>query len=399
LTSIADPGALLEYLNQITLKGDMVVDELKRVSTERDDYKKKLEEAEKSAKDAWDEVAGLKKQKEEQSETASLVNGTPGRASMDISSASDDPLGETQKNNLSPVASPKTRTPSLVSMFSPKLKSSKSPPPKEESEEFFSYDSEIPRLELELKEAREEVVDLKSQLTKVKGDLSVARESTEGMVQSLESATRELHALRDGRDKHEGEILDLRQKHDGELSVLREKHVEEIGRLNDDLKTSIEAANTYQTLHKNEVDSIQDEIKKTRLTVSELEAQKAENEKTINSANEEKLQVEKKVGTLNGLVDNLKKQLKDAEAKIGSLQTEIDERKAAADIKLETKTDPKNEEQISSEIPDDVLKHEEETVKAEPQTADGATSSKKKNKQVILISSINRQRRKKQLPQ
>ena len=60
LTSIADPGALLEYLNQITLKGDMVVDELKRVSTERDEYKKKLEEAEKSAKDAWDEVAGLK---------------------------------------------------------------------------------------------------------------------------------------------------------------------------------------------------------------------------------------------------------------------------------------------------------------------------------------------------
>jgi len=44
LTSINDPGALSEYLNQLNLKGDMVLDELKRVSNERHGlrYRKRL---------------------------------------------------------------------------------------------------------------------------------------------------------------------------------------------------------------------------------------------------------------------------------------------------------------------------------------------------------------------
>lgn len=45
LVSISEPGALVEYLNQLNLRGDMVMDELKRVTTDRDDYKKKFEEA------------------------------------------------------------------------------------------------------------------------------------------------------------------------------------------------------------------------------------------------------------------------------------------------------------------------------------------------------------------
>ena len=40
LAGISDPNALVEYLDQLNLKGDMVMDELKRVSTDRDEYKK-----------------------------------------------------------------------------------------------------------------------------------------------------------------------------------------------------------------------------------------------------------------------------------------------------------------------------------------------------------------------
>ena len=38
LTSIGDPSALAEYLTQINTKSGMVLDELKRVSSERDDF-------------------------------------------------------------------------------------------------------------------------------------------------------------------------------------------------------------------------------------------------------------------------------------------------------------------------------------------------------------------------
>lgn len=57
VSGINDPGALVEYLNQLNLKGDMVMDELKRVSAERDSYKKKFEEAEKQTVSAREELA------------------------------------------------------------------------------------------------------------------------------------------------------------------------------------------------------------------------------------------------------------------------------------------------------------------------------------------------------
>ena len=39
LVSISEPEALVEYLNQLNLRGDMVMDELKRVTSDRDLYK------------------------------------------------------------------------------------------------------------------------------------------------------------------------------------------------------------------------------------------------------------------------------------------------------------------------------------------------------------------------
>lgn len=81
MASISDPKALTEYLNQLSLKSDMVLEELKRVSTERDDYKKKMEEAQKATKAAYDELTNLKEnKKEEDASTISDKTAEIGRA-------------------------------------------------------------------------------------------------------------------------------------------------------------------------------------------------------------------------------------------------------------------------------------------------------------------------------
>lgn len=72
LTSIDDPGALIEFLSGSNLKYDMTREELKRVAEEknelakeRDELKTKLAEAESKVKAAFDEAAGLRKEREE----------------------------------------------------------------------------------------------------------------------------------------------------------------------------------------------------------------------------------------------------------------------------------------------------------------------------------------------
>jgi hypothetical protein len=68
LANVSDPGALVEFLNQRSLQSEMVMQELKRITgehretvKERDELKGKLEEAEKKAKEAFDDAAGLRR--------------------------------------------------------------------------------------------------------------------------------------------------------------------------------------------------------------------------------------------------------------------------------------------------------------------------------------------------
>ncbi|KAI9826127.1 MAG: hypothetical protein M1832_000576 [Thelocarpon impressellum] len=153
LTSIGDPGALVEYLQQLSLKSDMVMDELKRVTTDRDEYKKKAEAAESTIKTSEDKTATL---------------ASPTTPDVTPSTGMRQGAEETQT--------------------------------KEESEDFFSYEEELPRLESELQERNAEIVVLKKEVKTLKGDLAVTRESTEGMAESLEAATRELTTLRDANE-------------------------------------------------------------------------------------------------------------------------------------------------------------------------------------------------------
>jgi chromosome segregation ATPase len=254
----------------MSLKSDMVIDELKRVTTDRDDYKKKLEAAQKATKTAHDELTGLKKEKEESTK-------------------------ETKE----------------------------SPEQKEEaSEEFFSFDNEVPRLEGELKEKQEEVDTLKTEVDKLKKDLSVARESTEGMVQSLETSTRELVELRDTKDKLDAEIKTL--------NTSNEKEVQE-------LKTKL--ADTESSLEKTtaEAEKLKTELKDKSEEIEQLQAQ-AQADKTekpevdpklleqLDEAKKAKDASEKKLGVVQNLVDTFKSQLKEAESQVSNLKKEVDQK-------------------------------------------------------------------------
>lgn len=261
MTSVADPKALTEYLNQISLKGDLVGEELKRITTERDDFKSKLEEAQKSEKTARDELDSLKE--------SATNEGQP--------KANEDHIS----NEI------------------------ESPKESEETEEFFSFDNEIPRLESELKDKQEEVEKLKTQAENLNRDLSVARESTEGMVQNLETATRELVELRDFKDKQESELESLKTTRKSEI---------------DELRSKLESSETIVTETNAEVEKLKADLKQKTDNIEQLQAQakqsgdadqEAELASKLEEVKQEKEANEKRLGVLQGLVDSLRTQLKE----------------------------------------------------------------------------------------
>ena len=156
LTSIVDPGALVEFLNQRGLQSEMVMAELKRLSNEnheivkeRDELKVKLDEAEKKTKEAFDEAAGLKAQREEDAKKK----------------------GVDKKE--------------------------------EDGDEFFSYDSEQPRLEEDAEKHRKEMQEQQDYINEL---------STEnaGMRKDLENTKLDLSAMENKVDHYEREITSLK---------------------------------------------------------------------------------------------------------------------------------------------------------------------------------------------
>jgi DNA repair exonuclease SbcCD ATPase subunit len=353
LTSINDPGALLEYLNQITLKSDMVVDELKRIAVDRDSYRKKFDESENESQLLKAEIARLKQQ--EQKPEASEPSAIP-ELSPDLSNAGES----TSAAAIDPAASAKAPTPSSssrlpsFSLFSPKSKAAKSPEEQPDTaEEFFSYDTELPRLEAELQERQTEITDLKEQISTLQGDLSVARESTEGMVQGLEAATRELHSLRDANEKHELSKRELQMKVEGlvqETSALaslradssslnmrfedqkavldeRESKLSSMSKAEEEIKSELSAL-------KEDLEALHEKIAQKDATIKDLEdslamAQAAQRQQAQISRSETASQ--KQIGILNDIMESLRSQLKAAEREI----TDLKKIKSKAEIEIE----------------------------------------------------------------
>ncbi len=312
----------MEYLNQLNLKGDMVLDELKRVSNDRDTYKQKLSEAEKSAKEAWDEVANLQNLKESKGQPEDSGTQASGQRSDDDNEREDigdgDPLAATAKSPPSSIKSP-TISARGLSLFSTKPKAIESPELRQGSEDLFSYDSEIPRLETEVQERGKKIECLETEIKNLKGDLGVTRESTQSMVQTLEEATRELNTLRDGKERFESEAKEqlatadqLRADLQAAQSKLEElrtdnnshdtERISELDKQLDEARSELE-----------KMQSVADESTNNARQVEELKLTVSTTEAKIVELRTESEKSEKKIGTLSSLVSTLRAQLNEAE--------------------------------------------------------------------------------------
>ena len=300
----------------------MVLDELKRVSNDRDTYKQKLSEAENSAKEAWDEVANLQNIKGSKGQSEDSGAQASSQRSDDENEREDlgegDPLGATAK---SPPPSIKSPTISVrgLSLFSNKSKVVESPTLRQGSEDLFSYDSEIPRLETEVQERDQKIKSLEGEIKSLKGDLAVTRESTQSMVQTLEEATRELNALRDGKERSGSEAKEqlatvdqLRADLHAAQSKLEElqndnnsrgtERISELEKQLDEARSELESVRLVadeSTTHARHVDELKLTFKAMGTELVEL---RGESEKS-----------QKKIETLNGLVSTLRAQLSEAE--------------------------------------------------------------------------------------
>lgn len=342
MTSISDPNAFVEYLNQVNLKGDMVLDELKRVSSERDTFKQMLGEAERSAKEAWDEVANLRSldaSKPDDEGSGKLANGSRSDDEALVQEIADgDPLGVIAKSPPASIQSPTISVPGM-SLFSPKQNPVDTPKARQGSEDLFSYDGEIPRLENELQDRQAKIGALEDESKILKRDLAVTRESTQSMVQTLEEATRELISLRDSKDRSESDMEEQRvssektfeqlradlQEAQTKLQELQAEHGPECSDRVTELDSQLQTAR--QELDSAQQAAIQNTNNNGR--VEELQSSVSKLEAELHELRSDAVQSEKKIHTLNDLVISLRFQLSEVEGKNQDLSGVIEKESRA----------------------------------------------------------------------
>lgn len=382
-----------------------MLDELKRVTAERDKFKEETVKAEKSTKEAWDEVASLRKQND-----ADGVINDPQENPAEPYTTQDNSLsqgdGDVQPTVLrSPSTSTKSRTGSLasMSMFSPRLKQVESPIVHEESEDFFSYDKELPRLETELHERETIIKVLQAEVKTLKGDLAVARESTQSMVETLEESSRELHALRERKDRTDTELRDKQVSFENRIDQLK-----------------VDLATSEEKIHKWEIDHVrcdpsvimrlEERLKETQSALDNLRAQGNMDSKDANefqkvspmisnkereateasSSQAEDRYNEKKLNTLNNLVRSLRTQLLEAEEERINLTSKIASEEKSSEalrdqvMQLESKISGERQAELAS-TNDDTTESKSSNVlsstASEPvNVIDASAASKKKNK-------------------
>ena len=173
LTSIADPGALVEFLNQRSVQSEMVMEELKRVSAEnrevvreRDELKVKLGEAEEKAKDAFDAAAGLRKESGDDKED--LETAKPAEAEPSTSGNNEAAKEESG-----------------------------------EDETFFSYETELPRLESEVEQYKAELQEQKEYMNEILEENATLRSAHETTSLNLDAMENKIA----GKDREIANLL------------------------------------------------------------------------------------------------------------------------------------------------------------------------------------------------
>ncbi|KAI8949772.1 GRIP domain-containing protein [Xylaria longipes] len=140
LSTIKDPNALMDYLNEFTQKTDIAFREMRRVSTERDDLKKRADSSEAEIAVLKNELAALKE-----------------AAKTDV--------------NVSPLN---------------EARADKVPEMSDEQENMFSYDDEISKLQSELASQTEQMTKLELEINTLKEELAVANEQGASTVQGAQ---------------------------------------------------------------------------------------------------------------------------------------------------------------------------------------------------------------------
>ena len=369
----------------------MVLDELKRVSNDKDTYKQKLSEAEKSAKEAWDEVANLQNLKESKGQSEDSGAQAGGQRSDDKDRGEDigdgGPLAATVKSPPPSIKSP-TLSARGLSLFSTKPKATESPNLRQGSEDLFSYDSEIPRLETEVQERDQKIKHLESEVKVLKGDLAVTRESTQSMVQTLEEATRELNTLRDGKERSASEVkeqLAIADQLHADLHAAQTKleelrttnnardtgRVSELEKQLDEARSELERVQSLaseKTEHARHVEELKVTFRTMETEIIEL---RAESEKS-----------EKKIETLNSLVSTLRTQLGEAEGTNQDLRVVVQKSSKAYEELQQKMKHLESERQLLDE-PSNVETPMQPSQGAPPESVnsqDTSNAAKKKNK-------------------
>lgn len=261
LTSINDSAALVEYLNQVNLKSDMVLCELKRVSSERDTFKEELAQMKQKATKAQKKDAanigttnladGSAESRDGQLEGPSLQHEL-------ISESVGEAYGFTHK-----IGSPDTErstagTAASPPIFSALLKADGTPKVSEATDDLFSYETELPRIGSELKDRETEIRGLHDVIDRLKNDLSVARESTQSMVGTLEDATRGFQALQESKDQSSAEFEEHRIYLENTIQQLKLQ----LRAKEEELREALADSDASNTVHKLEqqLQECQDEL-------------------------------------------------------------------------------------------------------------------------------------------
>ncbi|KAK8098914.1 uncharacterized protein PG998_012155 [Apiospora kogelbergensis] len=304
LTSIKDTEALVEYLNQLNLKGDMVMDEFKRVSAEKDTLKKKHDET-------TQELTALKE------EMATLKAAAPPAPSAEKSDTTKTEEGDASKKEAvseEPAQAVKSPVTSILGVFSPKQKPQTTEQDnKDVSEDMFSYDDEIPQLQAEVASKTEEITKLKSEVRNLKDEMAVAKENSAELVENLERATRELSESRD------------KTAVDNSLQTQLDARNVEIASLTEKLEAAQTKLRDIETTLEKEKTSAAEAGKKHEAEAKSAGEEKSKLSAELKKSTESYASLEKKIKDLTTEIDAMKKAKSESLAKVEELEKQLNE--------------------------------------------------------------------------
>jgi len=331
LTSINDSAALVEYLNQINLKSDMVLGELKRVSSERDTFKEELAQMKQKAIKAQEENAdniGTSSVTDASAESRDgQTEGPPSKHEL-ISESVGGASIFTHKNGSPDTERSTAGVAASPLLFSTPSKADESPKVSEGTDDLFSYETELPRIESELKHRETEIRGLHDEIERLKNDLSVARESTQSMVGTLEDATRGFQTLQESKDQANAEFEEHRLYLENTIQQLKSQ----LRAKEEELREAVgsDASSTVHQLEQ-QLQECQDELDLARSRATlEIEASLRVEElllkiKTMKAEMVELQthgkQNERRNDTFDSLVKSLRMQLSDADEEKKRLTT------------------------------------------------------------------------------